>query len=49
MTLGVDCFNVFNESTVLQRNGRIGQTTNSFVTEIVSPRLFRVGAKFSFR
>ncbi len=48
-TLGVDCFNVLNSSTVLQRAGRLNANNSNFVTEIVSPRLFRVGAKFSFR
>jgi hypothetical protein len=49
MTLGVDCFNVMNRATVLQRAGRLNANNGDFVTEIVSPRLFRVGAKFSFR
>ncbi len=49
LTLGVDCFNVINNSTVLQRAGRLNANNGDFVTEIISPRLFRVGAKFSFR
>ncbi len=49
MTLGVDCFNVLNNATVLQRRGRLRGSQSDFVQEIVSPRLFRVGAKFSFR
>jgi len=49
MTLGVDCFNAFNRATVLQRRGVLNTSTGDFVQEIVSPRLFRVGAKFSFR
>jgi hypothetical protein len=48
-TLGVDVFNVFNESYILQRNHRIGQTTSDFVREITSPRVVRFGARLSFR
>ena len=61
LTLGVDCFNVTNDGTVLQRNLRLGRSPGStggvnpqpvngsdWVTEVVSPRIFRLGAKFSF-
>ena len=48
-TLGVDCFNLLNASTVIQRQGNLGATSANFVQEIVSPRIFRVGARFSFR
>jgi len=54
LTLGVDMFNAFNESYVLQRQTVIannGAPVNNgdFVTEILSPRIYRVGARFSFR
>ncbi|HEV8237766.1 MAG TPA: hypothetical protein VGS57_00185, partial [Thermoanaerobaculia bacterium] len=49
LTLGVDVFNVFNESYVLQRNHRLAQTTSDNVREITSPRIYRLGARFSFR
>jgi hypothetical protein len=49
VTLGVDVFNVFNEATVLQRTLRQSRSTTDYVTEIVSPRIFRIGARFSFR
>ncbi|HSS51376.1 MAG TPA: hypothetical protein VLX28_20735, partial [Thermoanaerobaculia bacterium] len=54
LTLGVDMFNAFNESYVLQRQTVIannGQPVNNgdFVTEILSPRVYRLGARFSFR
>ncbi|MFL6196195.1 MAG: carboxypeptidase regulatory-like domain-containing protein [Thermoanaerobaculia bacterium] len=49
LTLGVDCFNVLNESYVLQRQHRLGLTSSDFVREITSPRVFRVGARLSFR
>jgi hypothetical protein len=52
LTLGVDVFNVTNEGTVLQRNLRLNTTylngTSDHVQEVVSPRIFRLGAKFSF-
>jgi len=49
LTLGVDCFNVLNESYALQRNHRLQQTTSDNVREITSPRIFRFGARLSFR
>ncbi|MEA2603047.1 MAG: hypothetical protein QOF89_4039 [Acidobacteriota bacterium] len=49
LTLGVDCFNLFNKSYVLQRNHRQQQTTSDFVREIISPRVIRFGARLSFR
>jgi hypothetical protein len=48
LTLGADVFNVMNESTVLQRNLRLGLNNSDFVQEVVSPRIFRFGAKLSF-
>ncbi len=48
-TLGVDCFNVTNQSTVLQRNGRLRTATSDNVQEIVSPRIFRLGLKLHYR
>jgi hypothetical protein len=49
LTLGVDCFNVFNKAYVLQRNHRLQQSTSDDVREISSPRVFRFGARLSFR
>ncbi len=49
LTLGVDCFNLLNESYVLQRNHRLQQSTSDNVREITSPRIFRFGARLSFR
>jgi hypothetical protein len=49
MTLGVDVFNALNESYVLQRQHRLGIRTTNNVTEILSPRIFRIGARLSFR
>jgi hypothetical protein len=49
VTLGVDVFNALNESYVLQRQGVLGRGNSDFVQEILSPRIYRVGARFSFR
>jgi hypothetical protein len=49
LTLGVDCFNIFNEAYVLQRQHRLNTGSADRVTEITSPRIFRIGARVSFR
>ena len=57
LTLGVDVFNVFNEATIQQRQGRLhaagapggSSTTGDHVLEVVSPRIFRLGARISLR
>ncbi len=49
LTLGVDCFNLFNEAYVLQRNHRLAQATSDHVREVTSPRVLRLGARISFR
>ncbi|MFN7943173.1 MAG: TonB-dependent receptor [Thermoanaerobaculia bacterium] len=58
VTLGVDCFNALNASTVLQRELRLSyptaaspgdqRATGDHVLEVLSPRIFRLGARFSF-
>jgi hypothetical protein len=49
LTIGVDCFNVFNEAYVQQRQLSTTSSRKAFVTEITSPRIFRLGARVSFR
>jgi hypothetical protein len=56
LTLGVDCFNVFNQSFILQRRDRVfapgtpAATANAgYVFEVLSPRVFRFGARLSFK
>jgi hypothetical protein len=49
VTVGLDLFNALNENYVLQRQQRLGIGTSNHVTEIISPRIFRVGARLSFR
>lgn len=46
-TLGIECFNVFNESTVLERNAQLGTATTNHVYEVVSPRIFRLFTRIS--
>ncbi len=48
LTLGIDAFNVFNSGTVLQRELRLNQGQGDWVREVLSPRVFRVGARLSF-
>jgi hypothetical protein len=55
LTLGIDCFNVFNEAYVLQREGAFSHASAptpsnaTFVNEVLSPRVFRFGARLSFK
>lgn len=47
-TVSADIFNIFNEQPVLQRNTRLGLATGERITEIQSPRVFRLGARLTF-
>ena len=47
-TVGAELFNVFNESTVLQREHRLNRGNSNYVEEILSPRVARVSLRFSF-
>ncbi|HJX26476.1 MAG TPA: hypothetical protein VJ885_01075, partial [Thermoanaerobaculia bacterium] len=49
LTLGADVFNALNESYILQRQGLLTQNRSDHVLEILSPRVFRLGARLSFR
>lgn len=49
LTLGVDVFNAMNENFVLQRRHQLNIRQTNHVTEILSPRIFRIGARLSFR
>jgi hypothetical protein len=48
LTIGVDCFNVFNEAYVQQRQLSLSGQAD-YVREVTSPRIFRLGARISFR
>ena len=49
LSVGLDVFNLFNENTVLQRERNQGGSNANFITETISPRILRVGARLSFR
>ncbi|MFN2387305.1 MAG: carboxypeptidase regulatory-like domain-containing protein [Thermoanaerobaculia bacterium] len=46
--LAMDVFNVLNENTVIQRNGRLNQGTFNRIDEVQAPRVVRLGARLSF-
>jgi hypothetical protein len=48
ITLSLDAFNVFNNQTILQRNTRLGIASGNRITELMSPRVFRLGARLTF-
>ena len=48
-TIGLDVFNVTNESTVLQRRLQLGLTSSDYITEHLSPRIVRVGVRLNLR
>jgi hypothetical protein len=47
MTVSAELFNAFNEANVLQRNGRVRRANSDYVLETLSPRVFRLGLKFT--
>ena len=49
VTLSVDAFNVLDRRTILQRNvTRLSSSSSNQITELQSPRVFRLGARFNF-
>jgi hypothetical protein len=48
LTLSLDGFNLLNENYVLQRQVNLRSSAGDWVTETVSPRIFRIGARFSW-
>ncbi|MGE0640751.1 MAG: carboxypeptidase regulatory-like domain-containing protein [Thermoanaerobaculia bacterium] len=49
LTLGGDIFNALNNGVVLQRRAHLDGGAGGFVDEVLSPRIFRLGARISFR
>ncbi len=49
LTLSFDCFNLFNSSTTTQKVGAISLPTYGFIYETLAPRVYRFGARISFR
>lgn len=48
VTFSAEAFNVFNSGTVLQRFRNVGSSNFERIDEILSPRIFRFGARLSF-
>ncbi len=48
VTISLDAFNVFNSQVILQRNTRLGIASGNRITELMSPRVFRLGARLTF-
>lgn len=44
----VECFNVLNENTVLQRDRNQGSASANYIRETVSPRAYRAGLRLRF-
>ncbi|HEX4498656.1 MAG TPA: TonB-dependent receptor [Thermoanaerobaculia bacterium] len=49
LNLGLDVFNAFNEAYVLQDQSILGRSNSANVVEVLSPRIFRLGARISLR
>ena len=47
--VGLDVFNVFNKSIVLNRTSSITSSKYQYVTDTTSPRVFRLGLKLGFQ
>jgi hypothetical protein len=48
VTISAEVFNLTNQSTVLQRNGRENTVSYNQIIETQAPRVLRLGARFSF-
>ena len=48
VSLALDVFNVLNSDTVIQRNGRVNQSTFNRIEEVQAPRVLRLGARITF-
>lgn len=49
LVLSLDGFNMTNEDILLQRERRLDVGRANSVDEVLSPRVFRLGATFRFR
>ncbi|MEO8502304.1 MAG: TonB-dependent receptor [Acidobacteriota bacterium] len=47
--VGIDVFNLFNKSFVLNRTNSVTSSRYNFVTDTTSPRVFRLGVKLGFQ
>jgi hypothetical protein len=48
LAIAFDAFNVFNSATILNRQARQNTTTANFVSEVLAPRVARLGVRFTF-
>jgi hypothetical protein len=49
LTLTLDCFNVFNVNTIVSYGSdNLDSASYTAVSQIVPPRVFRVGARIAF-
>ena len=48
-TLGLDLFNALNEGTVLARNTSLEQATADWVQDVLSPRVWKIGIRISWK
>ncbi|HEX9635989.1 MAG TPA: TonB-dependent receptor [Acidobacteriota bacterium] len=46
--VGIDIFNALNDDVILQRERNLNASTFDRLNEIISPRVIRLGARFSF-
>ena len=49
LTFSIDAFNVFNENYVLRRSLRLNSPRPDYLNETLSPRIFRLGVRLSWR
>ena len=49
LTFGIDLFNAFNEATVLARQPNVGFSTANWVRDNISPRIWKLGVRVSWR
>jgi hypothetical protein len=48
-TFSLDCFNIFNENYVLQRERNLDSGTADWLRETLSPRIWRLGVRINWR
>ena len=49
LTFGIDLFNVFNAGTVLSRETTLSSRLGDYVRDVVSPRIWKLGVRVSWR
>jgi hypothetical protein len=49
LTLGIDLFNAFNEATPLSRETTLSSPTGDYLLDVVSPRIWKLGVRVSWK